>query len=69
MTDFKPNKKVKKNKDLNKIKASKVKIIYEDKRIIVSAEGDRSTFDDFDWGEDMSTKTGFGSSYCQRILL
>ena len=44
-------------------------IDYIDGRVIVSAEGDKSTFDDFDWGMDMTDKSGLGSSFCQRTLV
>ena len=44
-------------------------IDYIDGRVIVSAEGDKSTFDDFDWGMDMTDKSGLGSSFCQRTLI
>lgn len=42
---------------------------YNDPRVILSAEGDRSTFDDFDWDVDISDKNGLGSSFCMRVLL
>ena len=42
---------------------------YSDGRTIISSEGDRSTFDDFDWGMDITDKNGLGSSFCQRVLL
>jgi hypothetical protein len=29
----------------------------------VSPEGDKATFDDFDWGEDLTDKSGLGSSF------
>jgi hypothetical protein len=35
-----------------------------DKRIQISAEGDKSTFDDFDWGINMDNINGLGSSFC-----
>jgi len=44
-------------------------IEYIDGRVIVSAEGDKSTFDDFDWGIDMTGKSGLGSSFGHRVLL
>lgn len=44
-------------------------IEYIDGRVIISAEGDGSTFDDFDWGEDMTNISGLGCSFCHRCLL
>jgi len=44
-------------------------IQYVDGRVIVSAEGDRSTFDDFDWGMDITNMSGLGSSFSQRVLI
>ena len=49
--------------------AIKKNIEYIDGRIIISKEGDKSTFDDFDWGEDMTNISGLGSSFCHRVLL
>lgn len=44
-------------------------IQYVDSRIIMSAEGDRSTFDDFDHGMNTDNISGLGSSFCQRVLI
>ena len=49
--------------------AIKRPINYIDGRILISAQGDRSTFDDFDWDFDIEGKSGLGSSFCQRTLL
>lgn len=35
----------------------------------MSAEGDRSTFDDFDHGMNTDNISGLGSSFCQRVLI
>lgn len=36
---------------------------------MITPDGDRSTFDDFDWDFDIEGKSGLGSSFSQRILL
>ena len=49
--------------------ALRQQLLYQDPRVIVNADGDKATFDDFDWGEDLTDKNGLGSSFCQRVLL
>lgn len=42
---------------------------YKDPRVIISAEGDKSTFDDRDWGFEVMHLNGFGSAFCSRVLI
>lgn len=44
-------------------------IEYKDQRVIISAKGCTSTFDDIDSGEDLTGKNGFGSSFGHRVFL
>lgn len=57
------------NKEMTQYLSFPKQILYQDGRVIVSAEGDKSTFDDFDWGQDLTEKSGLGSSMCHRVLL